>query len=144
MSPRTIPLIDLKAQYAGISDEIDAAIRRVVESQVFVMGPEVEAFEEEFPRYCHSRFAVGCASGTDALDLALMALDLEPGDEVICPAYSFVATASCLTRIGVRPVFADIKSLSSSSNDVRASPPCTDSWAKIAWSCGKLVGTPAM
>ena len=108
MIPRPIPMVDLKAQYARIGEEINAAIRRVVESQIFVLGPEVEAFEAEFPGYCHSRFAVGCASGSDALTLALMALDLRPGDEVICPAYSFVATASCLTRIGVRPVFADI------------------------------------
>ncbi len=108
MSPRSIPLIDLKAQYASIRDEIDAAIRGVVESQTFVMGPEVEAFESEFPAYCHSNFAVGCASGSDALTLSLMALNLQPGDEVICPAYSFVATASCLTRMGIRPVFADI------------------------------------
>lgn len=108
MSARPIPLIDLKAQYAGIREEIQAAIQRVVEAQAFVMGPEVEAFESEFPAYCHSRFAVGCGSGTDALSLALMALDLRPGDEVICPAYSFVATASSLTRMGVRPVFADI------------------------------------
>lgn len=108
MSLRSIPLIDLRAQYAGIRDEIDTAIRSVVESQAFVMGPEVEAFEAEFPAYCHSNFAVGCASGSDALTLSIMALNLQPGDEVICPAYSFVATASCLVRMGVRPVFADI------------------------------------
>ena len=108
MSARPIPLIDLKAQYAGIRDEIEAAIHRVLESQTFVMGPEVEAFETEFPAYCQSRFAVGCGSGTDALSLALMTLDLKTGDEVICPAYSFVATASCLVRLGLKPVFADI------------------------------------
>jgi dTDP-4-amino-4,6-dideoxygalactose transaminase len=108
MSARPIPLIDLKAQYAGIRDEIEAAIHRVVETQTFVMGPEVEAFETEFPAYCQSRFAVGCGSGTDALSLALMALDLKAGDEVICPAYSFVATASCLVRLGLKVVFADI------------------------------------
>ena len=112
MSARPIPLIDLKAQYAGIREEIQAAIQRVVEAQAFVMGPEVEAFESEFPAYCHSRFAVGCGSGTDALSLALMALDLRPGDEVICPAYSFIATASCLVRLGVKPIFADIDPVS--------------------------------
>ena len=103
-----IPLLDLAAQHVPVRGEIEAAIARVLDSQRFVMGAEVEAFEREFADYCCSRFAVGCASGSDALLLALMALEVGPGDEVICPAYTFFATASAIARLGARPVFADI------------------------------------
>jgi dTDP-4-amino-4,6-dideoxygalactose transaminase len=105
----TVALLDLPRQYAEIHDEIDAALRRVVESQRFVLGPEVEAFETEFARYCQSRFAVGCGSGSDALLLALTALGVGPGDEVICPAYTFFSTAGSIARLGAHPVFADIE-----------------------------------
>ena len=103
-----IPLIDLATSSERERAEIEAALRRVIASGQFVLGPEVEAFEEEFAEYCGRRFAVGCASGSDALLLALMALRLEPGDEVVCPAFTFFATASAITRLGGSPVFADI------------------------------------
>ena len=103
-----VPSLDLRAQYAAIRDEIRAAVDRVFESQGFVLGPEVEAFEREIAAYCEARFAVGCSSGTDALLLALEAVGVGPGDEVICPAFTFFATASAIARLGARPVFADV------------------------------------
>lgn len=103
-----IPHLDLQAENGPIQAEIDAAIRRVCERQQFVLGPEVEAFEQEFASYCGASHAIGCASGSDALLLALMSLDLAPGDQVVCPPFSFFATASAITRLGGVPVFADI------------------------------------
>ncbi len=103
-----VPLLDLKAQYSLIKPEIDEAIARVVASQRFIMGPDVAALEGEIADYCNTRHAVGCASGSEALLLALMALGVGPGDEVLCPAYSFFATAGSVVRLGAIPVFADI------------------------------------
>ena len=103
-----VPLLDLVAQRGSIRAELDAALAGVVDSQHFVLGPEVAALEEEIARYVGARCAVGCASGTDALLLAVMAADVGPGDEVIVPAYSFFATAGSVARVGARPVFADI------------------------------------
>ena len=91
--PISVPLFDLRAQYESIREEIDEAIQRVVESQHFILGPEVQALEQEIARYCEVRFAISCASGSDAILLALMALGVGPGDEVICPSYTFFATA---------------------------------------------------
>ncbi len=104
----TVPLLDLRAQYATIKGQIDKAIRGVLETQRFIMGPEVCSLEEEIASYCDARFAIGCASGSDAILLALMALDIGPGDEVICPSYTFFATAGSIARLGAVPVFADI------------------------------------
>jgi len=107
-----VPLIDLVAQYQTIRDEIQEAVTRVFEKQSFVLGEEVETFETEIANYCDARHAIGCASGTDALVLALMALGIGPGDEVITSPYSFFATASCIVRLGARPVFVDIDPVS--------------------------------
>ena len=92
----TVPLLDLKAQYATIRSEIRAAIDRVVESQHFILGPEVEGLEQEIAAFCGARFAVGVSSGTDALLAALTAIRLAPGDEVITTSYSFFATAGVI------------------------------------------------
>lgn len=103
-----VPLLDLKAQYATIKPEVDAAIAGVVDSQVFIMGPEVSCLEEEVARYCGAAHAVGCASGSDAILLALLALGVGPGDEVLCPTYTFFATGGAIHRIGATPLFADV------------------------------------
>lgn len=108
-SNQPIPLLDLKAQHATIADDIRAAYDRVIAAQAFIMGHEVEAFEKEVGQWIGVPHAIGCASGSDALLLALMALDLEPGDEVITSPYTFFATVSAITRNGLKPVFCDIE-----------------------------------
>ncbi len=104
----TVPLLDLKAQYATIAGEITEAMREVIESQWFIMGPNVKTLEDEIAAYCGTRHAIGCASGTDAILLALMAIGIQPGDEIICPSYTFFATGGCIHRLGAKPVFVDI------------------------------------
>ncbi len=108
MGKRSLPTLDLKRQYNKISKEISEALLRVVESQYFVLGPEVAAFEAEAANYLEVKRAIGCASGSDALLLDLMALDVKPGDEVITTPFTFFATVSAITRLGATPVFADI------------------------------------
>ena len=103
-----VPLIDLQAQYLSIRDTVRQAVDRVFESQQFVMGPEVAALESEVAAYCQTTEAIGCASGSDALLLALMALNVSRDDEVITTPFSFFATASAIARLGARPVFVDI------------------------------------
>jgi dTDP-4-amino-4,6-dideoxygalactose transaminase len=104
-----VPALDLKSQYQGIRDEIDAVVRRVIESQMFVQGPEVAQLEAELAEYCGAARGVGCASGTDALLLPLMALEIGDGDEVITSPYTFFATGGSIWRTGARPVFVDIE-----------------------------------
>jgi dTDP-4-amino-4,6-dideoxygalactose transaminase len=103
-----VPLLDLQAQYQPIRDEILAAMTRVADSQRFIMGPEIDALEQELAAMLGIRHAITVSSGTDALLLALMALDIKAGDEVITPTYSFFATAGCVSRLGARPVLVDI------------------------------------
>jgi len=106
-----VPLIDLQAQYVSVRDEVRQAVDRVFETQQFVMGPEVAALEAEVAEYSQTSEAIGCASGSDALLLALMALNVGPDDEVITTPFSFFATASAIARLGARPVFVDIDPL---------------------------------
>jgi dTDP-4-amino-4,6-dideoxygalactose transaminase len=111
-----VPLIDLQAQYVSIREKVRPAIDRVFDSQLFVMGPEVAALEEEVAAYCETSEAIGCSSGTDALLLAMMGLDVGPGDEVITTPFTFFATGSAVARVGARPVFVDIDPLTYNLN----------------------------
>jgi dTDP-4-amino-4,6-dideoxygalactose transaminase len=103
-----VPLCDLNLQYRGIRAEVEAAVLRVLAGGQVILGPEVAAFEREAADYCGAAHGVGCASGTDAISLALHALEIGPGDEVILPPFTFFATVGCVLRAGATPVFADI------------------------------------
>ncbi len=103
-----VPLLDLSEQNRDLRPEIEAALGRVLDTNGFILGSEVKALEEELAEYCGTKHAIGCASGSDALLLALMALDVQAGDEVITTPYSFFATVSAITRLGAVPVFVDI------------------------------------
>jgi len=102
-----IPLIDLRHQHRVLQPHILAALRQIFDSSVFVMGPNVLAFEEEMARFCGAKHAVGVASGTDALTLALVALGIKPGEEVLVPSFTYAATAAAVCHLGARPVFVD-------------------------------------
>ncbi|MFN3874344.1 MAG: DegT/DnrJ/EryC1/StrS family aminotransferase, partial [Flavobacteriales bacterium] len=105
---RPIQMVDLVGQYHRIKAEVDDAVIRVMESAAFINGPEVKAFEQELAVYLGVKHAIGCANGTDALQVAMMALGLQPGDEVITPSFTFVATVEVVALLGLRPVFADV------------------------------------
>jgi dTDP-4-amino-4,6-dideoxygalactose transaminase len=104
----SVPLLDLKQQYSKIRKDVLRVTEEVYESQIFILGKRVDAFEKDFAAYCGTKHAVGVSSGTDALLIALMVHGIGPGDEVIIPAYSFFATAGVVDRLGAKPVFVDI------------------------------------
>ena len=104
-----VKLLDLQAQYAPLREEIRRAIDQVCDSQALILGPHVAAFEKNLATYCNTKHAIGVTSGTDALLISLMAIGIKPGDEVICPTFTFFATASGISRLGAKPVFVDIE-----------------------------------
>src|SRR5436853_4058327 len=103
-----VKLLELQAQYLPIRNEIRRAIDEVCDQQALILGPAVESFEKSLAEYCHTKHAIGVSSGTDALLCALMAIGIKAGDEVICPAFTFFATAGSIARLGAKPVFVDI------------------------------------
>src|ERR1700753_347013 len=94
-----VKLLDLQAQYLPIRNEIRKAIDEVCDQQALILGPHVEKFEKSLAEYCHTKYAIGVSSGTDALLCALMGMGIKPGDEVICPTFTFFATAGCIARL---------------------------------------------
>ncbi|MBU1864745.1 MAG: DegT/DnrJ/EryC1/StrS family aminotransferase [Candidatus Omnitrophica bacterium] len=103
-----IPMLDLKRQIIPIRQELDAAIKRVIDNTNFILGDEVRDFESEVQKYCNAQYAVGVSNGTDAIKLALLALGIKPADKVVCPAFTYYATAGAIAAMGAIPVFADI------------------------------------
>src|SRR5207237_5864841 len=103
-----VPFVDLGAQYRAIAAEINHAISKVIQETDFILGREVRLFEEEFAAFCEARYAVGVDSGTSALELALRAFDIGPGDEVITAANSFIASALGISHVGANPVLVDV------------------------------------
>src|SRR5437588_6101610 len=108
MNVTHVKLLDLQAQYLPIRNEIRRAIDEVCDEQALILGPHVERFEKRLAAYCGTKHAIGVSSGTDALLCALMAAGMKPGDEVICPSFTFFATAGSIARLGATPVFAEI------------------------------------
>ena len=103
-----VPLLDLRPQHEGLRDEIIAAVTDVIDSTRYIMGPELERFEEAVTEYSGCKYALGVSSGTDALLLALMSLNIGPGDKVLVPDFSFFATAGVVSRLNAEPVFLEI------------------------------------
>ena len=104
-----VSFFDLKSQFSSIEGEVKAALDDVFKTQQFILGPDVEKLEQVIARYCQAPYAVGVASGSDALILSLMALGIGPGDEVLIPPFTFFATAGAVSRVGATPVFVDIQ-----------------------------------
>ena len=104
-----IQMVDLKSQYKKIKSAVDKAIGDVIESAQFINGPEVKSFQSELESYLDTKHVIPCANGTDALQISLMALDLKPGDEVITPSFTFIATTEVIALLGLKPVFIDVK-----------------------------------
>jgi len=103
-----VPRVDLQAEYASLREQVHAALERVCGTQRFILGPEGEALEEEIASYCGTKHAIGCASGSDALLLCLLAREVKPGEEVITTPFTFFATAGAVARLGARASFVDI------------------------------------
>ena len=103
-----LQMVDLKRQYQKIKPEVDAAVLRVIESTAFINGPDVAAFARELSEYLRVKHVIPCANGTDALQIALMALGLKPGDEVITPSFTYIATVEVVALLGLKPVFVDV------------------------------------
>ncbi len=125
-APMKVPLLDLVPQYQALKPELDAAMLRVAESQYFILGPDVDRMEAEMAEFLEVEHALGVSSGTDALLLALMALGLGPGDEVIMPTFSFFATAGTVSRLNARPVFVDIDPVTYNVNTDQVADAITD------------------
>ncbi|GAH46825.1 unnamed protein product, partial [marine sediment metagenome] len=103
-----IPFLNLKAQYSSIKDEIDKKISFLIDNAAFILGEELEKFEKEFAEFCNAKYSVGVSSGTDALIIALRALNISYGDEVITVPNTFIATSEAISLVGARPVFVDV------------------------------------
>src|SRR4030095_11308056 len=108
MSDLKIHMVDTRTQYLKIKNEVDSAISKVIDSSQFILGPAVNEFERAVEKYLGCKSAVGCASGTDALQVAMMAIGVKPGDEIITSPFTFVATAETIAILGAKPVYADI------------------------------------
>ena len=121
----SLPFLDLKSEFAQVREDVITAVTRVLESQHFILGPEVESLETEIASRVGSKFAIGCASGSDALMLSLMALGIGPGDEVITTPFTFVATLGAIARLGARPVLVDIDALDFNINADRVAEAIT-------------------
>lgn len=103
-----IQMVDLKRQYAKIKPEVDAAIQQVIDTTAFINGPDVQEFGKELAAYLGVKHAIPCANGTDALQITLMALGLKPGDEVITPSFTYIATVEVVALLQLKPVFVDV------------------------------------
>lgn len=105
---KPIQMVDLKGQYEKIKDEVNQGIQDCIDATAFINGPAVKEFQKDFENYLQAKHVIPCANGTDALQIAMMALDLKPGDEVICPAFTYVATAEVIGLLGLKPVMVDV------------------------------------
>src|SRR6187397_847269 len=108
VSTKKIPMVDLKGQYLKIKDEVDAGISEVINSTAFINGPAVKSFQAELEAYLGVKHVIPCANGTDALQIAMMALGLKPGDEVITPSFTYIATTEVVALLRLKPVFVDV------------------------------------